>query len=64
LIELFLLEPVPVTKERIHQYLWGTDYNPLVDDKRIYQLIYRARQFFGKPDLFKNRYGSYDLNVN
>lgn len=63
LIQLFLTEKGPLTKERIAEAIWTRAYNPLVDDKKVYQLIYNARAFFRKPDLFRNRYGFYELNL-
>jgi tetratricopeptide (TPR) repeat protein len=63
LIQLFLTETGPLTKERIAEAIWTREYNPLIDDKKVYQLIYNARSFFRKPDLFKNRYGFYELNL-
>lgn len=42
--------------------VWGLDYDPVLHDKKVYKLIDRTKQVFGRKDLLVNLYGAYQLN--
>lgn len=58
----YILSEKSVTKEGICRHVWSLDYDPVIHDGKIYKLIHRFRDYFGKKDLIINRYGSYEVN--
>jgi len=62
LILAFLKSPKPLSKEDIVQLVWGYRYEPVAHDRKIYNLIHKAKLVFGVKDLFLNTYGAYELN--
>lgn len=58
----YILSEKSVTKEGICRHVWNLEYDPVIHDGKIYKLIHRFRDYFGKKDLIINRYGSYEVN--
>lgn len=57
-----LLSETQVTKEKICLSVWNLPYDPIIHDGKIYKLIYKFRNYFGKKDLIVNHYGKYAVN--
>lgn len=57
-----LKEKSKITKEEICQKVWGYEYDPVLHDSKIYKMIHRFRNYFGKKDILVNRYGYYEIN--
>ena len=50
------------SKEEIVTELWGLRYDPVLHDRRVYNLIQRCKKEIGVPDLFLNSYGAYRIH--
>jgi hypothetical protein len=51
-----------VNKEEICKTVFEIPYDPVLHDGRIYKLIHKFRNYFGKKDIVVNYYGSYEIN--
>lgn len=57
-----LLDHKNLNKEMICQQMWNFNYDPTCHDARIYRLIFRFRNYFGRKDIIVNKYGTYEIN--
>lgn len=57
-----LYENKSVGKEDICLAVFSLPYDPVIHDGRIYKLIHKFRNYFGKKDILVNRYGTYEIN--
>ena len=57
-----LLSHKNLNKEMICQHMWNFSYDPTCHDARIYRLIFRFRNHFGRKDIIVNKYGTYEIN--
>lgn len=57
-----LLDHKNLNKEMICSRMWNYDYDPVSHDGRIYRLIFRFRNYFGRKDIIVNKYGTYEIN--
>lgn len=58
----YIISESSVDKEGICHHVWNIEYDPVIHDGKVYKLIHRFRDYFGKKDLIVNRYGKYEVN--
>lgn len=58
----YLKNNTKISKEEICRQVWGYEYDPVLHDGRIYKMIHKFRNYFGKKDILLNRYGYYEIN--
>ncbi len=61
--ELMLNSKTAVSKEEIFSHIWGTGYDPVIHDQKIYKLVMRAKKLFSGQQIIKNEYGTYRLVI-